>query len=290
VHIVYTAQQMQYRTVRDKVTESNFTPEDLMRCTNNINLLYRRLGDRTAEVTLYPVDITEEDDEEPGFVTGFVPRVYIAGEEVPSRQDELNILMRKVYTTREWYIADLAFDVRYKDTTLPAKWIQRVAPRILTSQQYIEDDFLVQETPVGCSSNRDVFQATDPWDTDSSESDEDLYIEKTIFVTDLQIGDPRRTHATVYFNFLDTLLSLYKMGTIDKVSDQFVIGWELKEDVTYRGLYHPTWTNTLVAPDQSKYLLRVALSGKPESYSQELANPVFDFYGRNRCLTQCYSC
>lgn len=291
---------MQYRTVDSKVTSSNFTPEELMRYTNNISLLYRRRpGKGDTEVTLYPIDITEDADEDPGYVTGFEPRVYVGGEEVQLSDSEartLSALSREAMSATSWYVADLRNTIRYKDTTIPSEWIRRIAPYVLAPGQDISNSFLTQEITYECNMvRRESAPLKDgsedkPWADDlESDSEEDTTID-AIYMTDLLKGDPRRTCAEAYFTFIDKILDLYTRGTIDKVSDHFVDSWELEEDLKYKGLYHAKWTNTLVAPNQSTYLLKVAVAGKPESYAQELANPVFDFYGRNRCLTQCYSC
>lgn len=289
---------MQYRTVEGKVTESNFTPEQLMRHSHNLGMIHRRFpGMRDTEITLYPVDITEDDDEAPGYVTGFEPRVYRGGDEITLTNDQrvrLNNAAERARSIQGWLVADLDVVIRYKDITLPVEWVRRIAPYILEINQQIEDRFIVEAIqtycpifPIARFKNRPPLEDgsdSKPWLDDlESDSEDDGGVE-VIYVTDHQKGDPRRTCSESYIRFLDTLHQLYRDGTVGGVNQQFVDAWELEEDKKYKGLYHAQWTNTLVAPDISKYLLRVLTEGKPESYRDEISNPVFDFYGRNRCV------
>lgn len=289
---------MQYRTVEGKVTQSNFTPEEHMRYSHNLNMMHRRLPNmRATETMLYPVDITEDDDEEPGYVTGFDLRVYKGGEGITlseGDQTRLNAIAERARAVQGWLIADLEMTTRYRDLTLPVEWVRRITPYILEHGQYIENGFLIEPIRTYCpvypivrTKNRpplkDGSNSKPLLDDLESDSEEDGGIEN-IFVTDQQKGDPRRSCSESYIRFLDTLHRLYQEGTIGGVDQQFIDAWELEEDKQYKGLYHSLWTNTLVAPDKSEYLMRVLAEGKPESYRDEVANPVFDFYGRNRCV------
>ena len=57
-----------------------------------------------------------------------------------------------------------------------------------------------------------------------------------------------------YIQLVDLLLSLYKRGSIVTTDEDFISRWELVKG-NYDGIYHPSWWNTLVAPDPTRFLI-----------------------------------
>jgi hypothetical protein len=257
---------MSYRCVDEESLSHNFTIADYARYSHNLNMLHWR-NYKASEMILQPTDVTEDSDEEDGYVRSFV--VKCLEEDIPEGYiEEIAVRARLI---KGWLLADISNTVYYKDTSIPSEWVQRIATKVLSDNQRIEDLYVIQDNP----------------DTNGWVSKEVLppnFRETIVYVSDLRKRDPRRIIGESYITFLDTLLKLYVEGTIDKVSDSFVNNWELIEDVKYKGLYHPLWTNSLVAPIKSSYLLKVSIDGKPESYRDVVLGPVIDFFGRPKCL------
>lgn len=283
---------MWYRSNGDTVFDSNFTVDEYVRYVHNLNIIHLRYtpDTRDTQLILIPTDVTEDSDSEDGYMMSFVIKMQSKGVDVSPDIKYLKDVSQRAANINKWLVTDLSRGIRYKDMYMPAEWIQRVAPKILTNQQSIDDNYLVNDMPdvTGWLTKETIPKwievSSDDIDIEYSVWEEnDLYLEDT-FITDLQKGDPRRTINEIYASFIDVLWNLYTIGTIGEVNDTFIANWELVEDTVYRGLYHPLWMNTLVAPVQSKYLLDAVIKGKPESYASVIEQGVFDFYGKPLCL------
>ncbi|CAH6421246.1 Hypothetical protein POVR2_LOCUS320 [uncultured virus] len=67
---------------------------------------------------------------------------------------------------------------------------------------------------------------------------------------------------------LDELLALYEQGSIVGKSEQFYLSWQLEVDE--RGIWHPSWWNTLLTEgDTTLYLTKIA--SPISSYEEEAA-------------------
>ena len=286
---------MSYRCVGDESMLHNFTIEEYARYAHNLNMLHWRYN-KTSELILDPIDVTEDSDEQDGYVRSFnikctedVSKEYI--DNISSRAREIT----------GWLVADLSNSVYYRDMFIPSQWISKIVDKILASNQTIKHSYLIQDSPdttgwvsedplppfyPTCNSDRvkKVFISKDDKVLTYNDSLSRTKEEKLVYLTDMEEKDPRKIIGKSYIDFLNILFKLYVEGTIHKVSDSFVNNWELIEDVKYKGLYHPLWTNSLVAPVKSSYLLKVSIEGKPESYRNVVLGPVIDFFGRPKCL------
>ena len=64
-------------------------------------------------------------------------------------------------------------------------------------------------------------------------------------------------NAPSYRKLIELLLSLYKRGSIVTIDQGLIERWELITD-KYEGIYHPSWWNTLVTADTTRYLMDVS--------------------------------
>ena len=77
-------------------------------------------------------------------------------------------------------------------------------------------------------------------------------------------SDTHTDFAEIYLAFLHQLKSLYRRGTVAVFSNHPSIkDWQLQESVSFPGLYHPEWSNSLLAPKISNFLISV-ITGKNE--------------------------
>lgn len=271
---------MNYRCVGCESFNHTFTLEDYMRYQHNINMLHWRTY-RTSEILLRPVDVTEDTDDEEGFVRGYKV-------ECTQKVDETYLLNldKQAQEIKGWIIADISRSIYYMDSFMSTDWVSRIVRKILGQGQVLWNDYVVEEivlgnwlTPVPISMGDEDPKGFEDSDVEDLEGDEEKYFYEIY----LRNRDPRKLVASSYIKLLDTLLELYNEGTIGDVDSQFVSDWELEENKTYKGLYHPLWTNTLVAPNKSNYLTKVAVEGKPKSYRDATTGPLFDFFGRVKC-------
>jgi hypothetical protein len=217
------------------INTPRFSYDEYTRYLHNLNCYYGRIN-RKAQVAASLVDMGKDRRQH-------TLRVYIAGvaqKLSPSQKEVVRDLSSRCSceNERSWIVLDTSLDVIYMSTLLPKWWISDMLPYIKKDDEYIRDGFLFWNASI---------------------------VERTCLWAEERICDRR------YYQILKQLLSLYKKGSIVTVDAKFAEKWQLKEDM-YSGVYHPTWWNTLLTQDPTKYLYDVLESDKPMplSYNEAL--------------------
>jgi len=209
-----------------------------IRLQHNLDKLYARYGLPMTEVRL--VAYTSELGEYyfKAVVTSATSQDVLKEMELEERieiKNQVYAIVLEAYTLTDstythfekniWILMDMSKLVRYKSVTFPIQWVLDIVPLILTSHQFIFDDFVALTLP----------------------------IELVPLI--------RQRVEKEYIRLLDSLLELYRRGSIvmkDKRSKLLIKNWQLSESEVHKGVYQPDWKNTLLTgPDITNYLLGV---------------------------------
>ena len=145
-HLAYTYNtlwlvnmDMKYRCVAGVATNHTFTALEYVRYQHNLNMLHWRTH-KSSQITLHPIDVTEDSDEEDGYLMGF----FVGCSEEVSKE-YIRDLSERAASLNRWLVADITNDVYYKDVYIPSQWIQRIASHVLTNDKTIEDLYILQD-------------------------------------------------------------------------------------------------------------------------------------------------
>jgi hypothetical protein len=231
------------------INTPRFSYDEYTRYLHNLNCNYGRIN-RKAEVGASLVDMGKDRRQH-------TLRVYVGGTPqklTPSQKEVLRNLSSRCSceNERSWIILDITLDVIYMSTLLPKWWISDMLPYIKKNDEYIRDEFLYWNASI---------------------------VGRTCLLSEERICDKR------YYEILKQLVALYKKGSIVTVDLGFVQRWQLEED-GYSGLYHPTWWNTLLTQDPTKYLYDALESDKPMPLSYDEALRILYDEGKYSTVTK----
>jgi hypothetical protein len=201
-----------------------FNYDEYTRYLHNLNCMYGRV-DRRAEVTSIINDLGKGN-------RGHSLSISIGGDGQlldEKQQDVVRDLSERCNTENQgaWIVMDLTLDVVYMSNVIPKSWMDDILPLMKREDEYIEDDFLY-------------------WKLDECDP-----ICLTCPVAQERMVSDR------YMDIISELLDLYDRGSIVGRSEAFIRDWELEADE--RGIYHPTWWNTLLTNgDPTLYLYNMS--------------------------------
>lgn len=204
------------------INTQRFSYDEYTRYLHNLNCVYGRIN-RKAEVHASIVDMGKGRRQH-------ILNVSIGGI-LQQLSDSQGKILRDLseecscLNERSWILLDTTLDVTYLSTFLPKWWINDILPYIINNDEYIKNGFLYWNASIN---------------------------ERVCLYAEERICDFR------YYEILKQLVSMYKRGSIVTSDRNFVDKWQLKAD-NYDGtglktIYHPTWWNTLLTRDPTKYL------------------------------------